>query len=441
MQIKSRLLRILTILFLAVCGVMSLVMLEIFGSQTKDIRVPVPAKADWVVRIDAASLLKEGVYTIFFDSRDEQLLQSIRDVAENRAERESEYPPLYINFRSEMVFYGVKDESHSFVGMLLQLENAELFRQNIGAYLEDGQTVAVKGSTALILNKTDNLPLSKKAQQQLTENYLEKGTFRYVRQSERKSDEWISVEMKSFMQTGKNVQAGLHFEPHALSLKGRYELDETLEQPRYNLKSTGLFFSSAIVPDGLSDSINKLLPTGSYVFPELHAVTIDYHGLVIVNTDKGIQNLPQLNAILESKTAVSLEAIKQSIPTEFIGPNNTLVFPSVTYHLQQLDSKTIFIGTDPSSILRQPQNTVICVKGKLHPLVNIKADQLIMMGVNLMLPQLHSTRSFIEHTKSVDFSVKRAGKNYDVSGKLEFTNDAYPLSEISRLLVNLKVIQ
>ncbi len=441
MQIKSRLLRIITILFLAVCGVLSLVLLEVFGSKPKDIRVPIPAKANWVVRIDAASLLKESVYTVLFDSQDEKLLQSIRDIAENRVERESEYPPLYINFRSEMVFYGIQDDRHRFVGMLIQLENAELFRQNIGAYLEDGQTVAVKGTTALLLNKMDEFPLNKSIQQKLTENYLEKGTFRYVRQSQRADNEWISLEAKSFLQTGKNVQAGLHFEPHALRLDGRYELDETLAQPRYDLKSTGLFFSSAIIPDGLADSINKLLPTGSYQFPELQAVTMDYNGLVIMNTNHGIQHLPQLNAILESKTPVSLEEIKKSIPVEFIGPNNTLVFPTVTYHLQQLDPKTIFIGLDPNSIIRKPQSTVICIKGKLNPLVNIKADRLITMGIQLMVPQLTSARSFIEHTKSVDFSIKRAGKSYKVSGNLEFVNDAYPLSEISRLLIDLNVIQ
>jgi len=440
MQIKSRLFRFLVTLFLAVCGILSLAILEVFGSDAgKQQDLPVPATADWVVQIDAASILKEELYTVLFESKDEELLQSVKKIVEERSETDTEYPPLFINFRNDMLFYGIHKEDVSYIGVLLQLEKAELFRKNIGFYLEEGQTVAVKGNVALVMIRLS--PGKQSAEQQaFTTQCLTKSKPTNLKKDNKLSNQWISVHSNNFGD-GKNLDMGLLFDKHAFTLKGGYQYPGTPVTPNYSLKSNGLFISTATVPRQLSDTINKLLPLGSYQFPELQCLTMDYNGLIVENTSDGVKALPKMNAIFEAKGLFTVEGIRSNIPGEYLGPKNTIRFSSLTYYMKQLDEKTVFIGVDTTAILKQKQASLYTVKGPLHPLTDMKGNKMILSVMEIMVPQLKSAKAFIKKTDYVDFSVVRtSGDHYKVNGKIQFTKGAFAMNEVTRLLLSLTLM-
>jgi|GEM_PF-2153931 len=443
MQIKSRFVRFLTIIFLAVCGVLSLVVLEIFGTTSKPVQVPVPANARWMVRIDAASILKEEFYALFFDAKDEQLLRAMREMIEERVQKESENPPLYINFRSDMVFYGIADRSVNYIGVLLQLENAELFQRNIPVYLEEGQTVAVRGNTALLMMHTGPEKIPAGQQQLFTENCLNNGKLSAIAPKSPELNEWINLEAKAFGESGKDLKTGLFFGKDALRVTGSFTAD-AIRTPAYSLKAKGLFLSTSIIPTGLADSINKLLPLGSYRFPELRAITLDYNGIIVENTDQGIKALPKMNAIFEGKVPISVANIRASIPGEYLGPKNTIVFSSLTYQMKQLDERTVFIGLDSNSIQSEKQVSLFRLEGPMQPLADIEGHKMIISLMEIVVPQLKPARAFIKKTKNVSLTVRSTqpnGTSYSISGVLQFREDAFALNEVTRLLIGMKLLQ
>lgn len=442
MQIKSRLFRFLTAILLAACGIVSLLVLEIFGTTSGITEFPVPEKAEWMVHVDASSILKEELYAVFFEAKDEQLLRSIRELLVERAENKSEHPPLYINFRSDMVFYGVSDGQADYLGVLLQLEKAEVFQRNIPVYLKKGQTVAVKGNTALLLIRRGKTTVTTERQQAFTNTCLNGGTKHSVDRKNDASNEWINIQDRSFGDGAKDLNMGVLFEKHALRLKGTFTFSGNEQKtPAYSLKSSGLFLSTSIVPAGLADTINKLLPLGSYHFPQLQAVTLDYNGAFIENTDQGLKALPKLNAIFEGKVPVSVTGIRASVPEMYLGPHNTIIFSSMTYYMKQLDEHTVFIGLDTHTILRQPQSSLLRISGSLKPLVDIKGSRMIVSLMEIIVPQIRSARTFIAKTERIDLVVTHSnGRAHAIGGKLRFSENAYAMNELTRLLVSMKII-
>jgi len=440
MQIKSRLFRFLVTIFLAVCGILSLVVLEIFGTIAEPVKVPVPAEASWVIRVDAASLVKEELYSVLFEAKDDQLLRSVRKIVEERMENDTENPPLYINFRSDMVFYGITDQSVNYIGIVLQLENAELFQKNIPFYLEEGQTVAVKGNTALLLMKTGTVKVPVNQQQLLTDNYLYKGKLSTIEPKSPELNEWVNVQAKSFGEGGKNLNMGVLFGKDALRINGSFS-GEVMKTPSWNLARKGLFLSTSVIPKGLADSINKLLPVGSYRFPELLSITMDYNGIIVENTDQGVKALPKMNAIFEGKVPISVAGIRAAIPVEYLGPENTLIFSSVTYQMKQLDERTVFIGLDSNSIKREAQPALVSIEGPLQPLADIQGHKMIISLMEIVVPQLKPARAFIKKTSNVSFAIRSSepkGSQYTIKGELSFKKDAFALNEVARLLLGLK---
>jgi hypothetical protein len=442
MQMKFRILHFFLVLLMGCFGVIGLVLFEVFEHETPAAEVYLPKQADWAMRVDLESLAKDELYTLLFEAKDDQLITMLRKIADKRVEQHNEKGPLTIDFRQDVVVFGMEEQQHVFTGILLQIIDPETFTKNIGHHLQKGQSAAVSGHTALILHQVDKPSFTQNELQQLAATCL-KTTRRWDlrRGKEQKDRPFLSLQSSSFSGgTSGKMDVSFFKEAHAVRLEGFFRSDVSLKPANYSLQHTGLFLSTAIIPDGLTDSLNRLLPIGNFRMPELRAITLDYKGLSLAETAIGIRPIPNMNLILESTHVFSVDSILRSVPAELIKDRNTLQVAELTYHLKQLDEHTVFIGLDTNAIVYQKAASICLVSGPLQIIGQIDASP-GMMAIMEMVPQVRSGREFLGKTRRLELEVKNQKQNdYTFDGLLTFKDDAYPLHEFVRLLMGLGVI-
>lgn len=437
MQIKLRLIRIIAIAVLATSGMLCIALLELFGRNTEQLQMPIPKEAEWVIRADAAALLKEEALTILFEEQDDQLIRTLRSLAEEKIQT-AESPKLYINIFSEMVAFGTSKDGHRFTGLLLKLDNVKQFSKNITHYLKENQSFAIVENTGLILTRVDDKIYP--SQQQYTETLLKNSSNVYLTERERAPNEWIRLETKKATGTVQNADVGMFFDKHQVSINGQLKLNKEPHAMRYDLKQEGFYFNSAFVPENLPEIMLGGLQLDAVKFPPLANLTLNYKGIVIEN-GSSMFRLPKINAILTTVSEVRVEDIMKQVPEQSRKGNGKLQFGSKTYYLKQLDPKTIFFGLDPSTILKQAPSGPLIVQGDPAALASIEADAMIMAGISILMPQFNAVNSFAQQTDKISLDLVRDGDHYEVKGSLSFKESSSALATMTRLLLNLQVVQ
>lgn len=435
---KSRVLHFFLILVLGFFGVISLVLLDVFEYDAPAAVVRVPREADWILHVDLEQLAKDEAYALLFEAKDDQLIAQLRKMAEERVEKTSHNGSLTIDFRQQVIVFGAHKDTNVFTGILLQVMHPDTFKANIQKYLEPQQTFAIRGNTALILTQRNETVLQQQARQLFARSYLENSQPAQVHTA--KEQPFLTFDIPLRGKEQGNLYMAVHHELHALELNGSFASNTVLPTADYTLKSNGLFISTSIIPAGFSDSLNHLLPIGSFRFPELKALTLDYQGLTVEQTTQGVLALPHMNLILESVTPVSIDSLFAAIPADMIGKNHTIVMASVIYQVKQLNERTLFIGLDPTTIQQQKQASLCTVKGSLGSLAKISGST-FMMAILDVIPAIRASKDFVGRTRSIDLSILPSGKQYTVKGRIQFTENAYALHETVKLLLGVNLLQ
>lgn len=437
MHTKSRLLHFFLILFLSACGFISLILLEIFGHSVPETRVYIPKEAEWIIQIDPEKLAKDELYSLLFEAKDDQLLDLMKHIASGKLERRREKGSLTIDFRHPVLLFGTHHDTTTGTGILFQVLDPKLFMKHIGNYLSPGQSAAVNGNTALILNTETDQP-DKKEIQQLASHYMKRA--RLTTLSEFQNNGFMTLNVpKNQNKEISDLNLSTFYTDNTLEVTGSFAAKNTIQLPSYSLKNKGLLISSALVPVGFSDSLNKLLPIGTYHFPELYSVTLDYQGIIVNHSDNGILAMPQINLIIEAKSPVSADSLLASIPLDWRGNGGSILFPGTEYHVRQLDERTIFIGLDTNSILKKSPSSLCSVNGSLSSLMNITGNSLMLRFMDVV-PAYNASKLFISKTEKVDFSIKKKGVQYIINGKIIFHKDVSALHETFRLLIGMQLL-
>lgn len=439
MQIKSRIVRISSLIIVAFCGLLSLLILDTFRDQKPDNAVLVPEAAEWSMRLDPVSAAKDELYTLLIEAKDEQLIKRLQQIAEKRLSKRDKMGSLTVDFNAPVVCFITREKDRRFAGLLFTIENAGQFKKNIGNYLMKGQTAVVRGHRALVLSVTDpnNCP-NAGTLQKLAESYLNSTKPVLF---PRASGNQLFAFTSGKTGTGKLRLTGSH-DSRDFSVNGTWETSLSHTAPAYSLRSRHLLISSSIVPRQLSDSLNRYLPFGGYRLPELRAVTIDYQGIGIYQPEGGFFVVPQFNMILEGKSDISLKAILANIPPEMKGEKaDRVIVGKQVYFLKQLDAKSLFVGTDTTTVVRNTDPSILRIKGTLEPLLNISSNSALVNGLLSVLPAYNAGKHFVSATESVSFAVApETGSKYSIRGTMRFREGKYPLHEAFRLAVGMQLL-
>lgn len=435
MQLKSRFIHFFLILLMGFLGFIGLLLLEFFQYEAPSTDTYIPAKAEWAVRIDLEQLAKNEAYTLLFEAKDEQLIKTLRRITGERVRQRKKKGPLTIDFHADVIVFGLHLNTTRHTGIQFRVHDPETFKKNIPHYLAKGQHAQIAGHTAIILA----LPGSEGSDDP---DETAAALLRDMRKWELpyasgKKPSFLTIETTAFRGKQGTMTLDLFEDGRELTLQGKFHPETPLQPANYSLRSSGLYLSTAVIPNGLSDSLNRLLPVGDFRLPELRALTIDYLGLAIAQTSVGIRPLPKMNVILESTGNFPIDSLLRTIPQELKGPHNSIRAASLTYYVKQLDKKTLFIGLDTNAIQFKKAELLCDLHGSPGTLNRIDANPTLIAFMDLV-PQVRFGKLFIGSTESIALTVSPPkGRTCVVSGKLLFKEGAYPIHETVKLLLGL----
>lgn len=433
MQLKFRILHFFLILLFGVLGIIGLILFEVFGTETPPEDILVPTAADWVMRLDASQLAKDETYTLLFETKDDPFFKQLKNITDNRLEKRREYGMLAIDFRQPVLLFGSRDGTTNYIGFLVKVLDEELFQKNIPKYLTSSQSFAVKNNTALIISTLSGTSASNSNLKAAAEKLLNNSKTESTKTTG--DNAFLSVDMPA-KGSKKPAHLDLQHEPHRLSVTGYFTAEKNLKPANYSLNSSGLMVSTSIIPKSISDSLNKLFPIGTYAFPTLRTLTVDYQGIVIEQVKGGMLFLPKMNMIIETNAPVSMKELFASLPEELKLDDHTIQLGFMKYEVVQLDNHSLFIGIDPSSVVRKKQPDLVTIKGSFKPLLVIEGSRMITTFMDVV-PGVGAAKKFTNAAKDIHFTANQKGNKVSLTGAVNFKDDAYALHEVVKLLVAL----
>ncbi|MBI3239818.1 MAG: hypothetical protein HYZ43_13410 [Flavobacteriia bacterium] len=431
MQLKFRILHFFLVLLFGVFGIVGLLLFEVFGTETIPESIEVPKAADWVIRLDVSQLAKDEVYTLLFETKDDSFFKQLKTITEERVDKRREFGVLTVDFRQPVLAFAASENNTNYFGFLVKVTDEQIFQKNIGKYLSKSQSYAVKNNTALILSRQTSTTESNRELKALAEKFLNNSRT----ESTKTKDNKAFLTIDSPTKAGKNpMHLEVQHEPHRISFSGQFTSKKNLKPANYSLKSSNLLISSSIIPEGISDSLNRLLPIGDFRFPELRSFTLDYQGVLVEQAQGGMMVLPKMNLILEAETAISLTELFAAIPEDLKVGGHTIQLGNLKYEVVQLDANTLFIGIDPNSIIRQKQTNLVSVKGSFKPLLVIEGSRLVTTFMDV-IPAVGAGKRFTKAAKDIRITATQKGSIISIKGTVDFQNDAYALHELFKLLL------
>jgi hypothetical protein len=431
MQLKFRILHFFLVLLFGVFGIVGLLLFEVFGTETVPESIEVPKAAEWVIRLDVSQLAKDEVYTLLFETKDDSFFKQLKTITEERVDKRREFGVLTVDFRQPVLAFAASENNTNYFGFLVKITDEQIFQKNIAKYLTKSQSYAVKNNTALILSRQTDSAESNLELKALAEKFLNNSRTESTKTKDNKAFLTIDSPAKSGK---KPMHLEVQHEPHRISFSGNFTSKKNIKPANYSLKSSNLLISSSIIPEGISDSLNRLLPIGDFRFPELRSFTLDYQGVLVEQAQGGMMVLPKMNLILEAETAISLTELFAAIPEDLKVGDHTIQLGNLKYEVVQLDAKTLFIGIDPNSIIRQKQTDLVSVKGSFKPLLVIEGSRLVTTFMDV-IPAVGAGKRFTKAAKDVRISATQKGSTISLKGTINFNSDAYALHELFKLLL------
>jgi hypothetical protein len=449
MQMKSKIFSILAVVLLTIIGLFLNATFELLESTTKSVQIPLPRKTDWLIRIDANTFWKEELYTILFDSKEEQLLQSLRNVMNKKKHGTGKMGPLSIDFQSDLVAYRIHRGERQFTIVVVQLINPKVFKRNISDYLNEHQAFKVVYSTAFIITEHAANHHSKATLAHVLNDCVDAPLVDFNRIKNAKK-ELITVQLQPQADQSDITQLrfGISHTPNDILFNGTMYIKQAFPEPiPFDLSCKGFYFSARFIPVALKDSISKYMPFGKSFFQHSNALICDYQGLYLSDEKPGLpavmgyMPLPIMNLIVNFEKPVSIADFYASCPSSIQAANYTLNFGEKEYTLIQLTPTTLFIGTHPTSIIQRKQVNWFELKGKPTAVTSIDGNAFIAAFVQGMTP-IKVTNDFFKNTHAVQLVVKpTSASRAMISGKIGFKQNHFPLNEITKLLLELNVIR
>lgn len=446
MQVKNRWGKLIVLLSFTALAIMLLTLQQLFSKQREDSSFPLPENTLWTMRINAAEFWQSEAYEVLFEAKDELLLDQIRNEIEKQQTRTAEGGSLGIDPHTDVILAAYPAKSKPVIVLIVQLSDELAFAKSINKRLNNTSFGFIQDQNGIVIigNKnTSSNDLQSIAYQWKTASQLK-------RSSIAKNDKGL-VYFKQWANDGKSLIQETNFtveqKEQTIHLDGTCQYKEgRVSALNYDLNASGFYLSSRIIPIHLKDTLNKYLPLGSFKFTDITGIVMDYQSVFLEEAKANLPEIfgylpiPRMNLIIQSKQKISIQEIIASCPESIRGTENTLNFGETDYQLVQLDDFTIFIGLDPTKVVRRPQNNLLSIQGKVQALLRVDGSGFMTAMIQNLGP-IKKGKQFLETTEAITFTVSRAvNDTYLMNGTIRFKAGKYPLTELTRFWFSMNSI-
>ncbi|MFY7989927.1 MAG: hypothetical protein ACOVO3_04290 [Fluviicola sp.] len=443
MQVKNRWGKLIVLLSFTALAIMLLTMQQLFSKQREDSSFPLPKNTLWTLHFNAAEFWQSETYEVLFEAKDDLLLDQIQQEIEKQQDQSSEGGSLGIDPHTDVIVAAYPTKSEPVFVFIVQLSDVNAFANSVKNRLNKTSYGFVRDHNGIVIIGNNNT--SSKELQTIANQW--KNSDQLKRSSIAKNDRGL-VYFKQWANDGKSLIQETKFtveqKEQSIHLDGTCQYKEgRISALNYDLNASGFYLSSRIIPIHLKDTLNKYLPLGSFKFTDITGIVMDYKSVYLEEAKANLPEvfgylpIPRMNLIIQSKQKISIQEIIASCPENIRGTENTLNFGETDYQLVQLDAYTIFIGMDPTKVVRRQQNNLLSIQGEVGALLRVEGSGFMTAMIQNLGP-IKKGKQFLETTEAISFTVSRAVNNtYEMNGDIRFKKGKYPLTELTRFWFSL----
>ncbi len=414
----------------------------------------IPESASFAIKLDSRKLVNKALFTLLFEGRDEKIVAKIRELLSKPREAKKE---IGVNLLSDAVVFASPFKKGKLVVVALNLSNSSDFEANIPEHLNDKQVVEIIDNVGFILTYLSTEDMNSIDKRELTA-YFEKNirplsdnsTSRFIGKMEDESflksytkgdlfgkDSYFTTSSTEFKLAENGVDLNSEL---ALSKKSIKPANKILI-PRYG----NFHFSSGIVLPSLQDSLSAIAGRLGLKLPALKSVSINYGGINIQTNDDGMTVLPEIDLLLEFKSAFNVEELfKQDTILKKIGgkfEKKIFKIGGKRYFYEQIDAKTISISSsETAAFIRNKNQELFAVKGNLSSLLKIEGGGMIVSLLD-MIPAYKSSKELFTNIDDVNITLKKSkGNTAKMKGSIIFKKDHYVMNEMLKFALEMQMI-
>ena len=414
----------------------------------------IPESATFAIKLDSRKLVNKALFTLLFEGRDEKIAEKIRELLNKPREAKKD---IGVNLLSDAVVFASPFKKGKLVIVALNLSNRSDFEANIQEHLNDKQVVETIDNVGFILTylstdglnsidkreistyfKQNILPLTNNSTSRFT-GEIKEGSFlqSYTKGNLFGKDTYFNSSNSQF----SLAENGIDLTSDLTLSKNKTKPANKILIPRYG----NFHFSSGIVPPSLQDSLSAIAGRLGLKLPALKSVSINYAGINIQSNDDGMTVLPNIDLLLEFKSAFSVETIfKQDTILKKIGgkfEDNIFKIGGKRYYYEQVDSKTISISSSESAaIITNKKQELFAVKGNLSSLLKIEGGGMIVSLLD-MIPAYKASKELFTNIDDVNITLKKSkGNTAKMKGSILFKKDHFVMNEMLKFALEMQMV-
>lgn len=402
----------------------------------------VPSDALFAMRIDGRELAEKTLFSIFLESKDEEILSMIQEsFAENKS-KEKKWIKDGVDYMSDIVFFQLEHESLPINCVLLNVSNEGLFKKYHTSELE---ICAVNNGVGLIIPLNSE---SKKTGLQALANRIvaspQNGEFT-TSIHHPQAGRFIEAVIQS--KTKDKSTFSFELGHNSLLMNGELEfgVSKNILPIHKQLEPKGLHISTSLIPTELSDTLNTWLKQFGLKVPAFKELSMNYMSTTVINHSSGFFIVPQMELFVECFAPFDIKSLTESdaIASYFDFKLNEgwIEIQDEKLYYKQLSPTSFYIGVSDNPVFTSvPKNNYLIISGTLSPLTSIKCGGL-MSTILEMIPEYRAGKTFANRAEKIDFSiVKLNAKKAKISGDIHFKTGYFPMNEVLKLLITGKTL-
>jgi len=359
-----------------------------------------------------------------------------------------------IDYLSDIILFEIDYKNQKIQGILVNVSNARFFIKNLKD-LNVGS--AVKDDVGVILSSID--PDSKVSKGELNELAA---TIVSTKNKNRMNKFIANHDAGKFIETynkgsvfgGSSYfgKSNILFElkNRQLMLNGNMDLNpagiEHVKPLKKIIHPKGLHFSSTLIPQELSDTLNNWLNQFSEQLPQIDAISINFSGTRVINHSTGFFVVPRMELLVSCKSSVDIQKIlsnpKMTTYFDYTMDQESISFQKEKLYFKQISANSFYIGNTKSPLFEDYNGSnVVSIEGSLKPLTHVEGGGMMTAFLEMM-PIYRASNTLASHTESINIQLsKRSSKKVELKGNLEFSQGFYPMNEIMKFLLIGQFIQ
>ncbi len=436
-------------LFAMGLGIISV--LNFFGSQPEMVSAPIPEDSEMIVRIDAKTFWRKGMYSIIFEAENYSMIdQELKKVINNKfIKRTSKLLPIDLN--KDIVAFTIQEGNNDFQVAIFQLMDVTKFIKISDEKRSKKNLAFHIGNSGYIIYGPQNCTQS---QLQAVKKKIQSSKEVAFETLGERSD---FITIKSGMNKANSYEIGVQQSKKAFTIDGTIKGNIDFEPMKYSVRSQGLTLTFAYNPEILVNSVSNKHPelkaqlllmtrlTDPFTYfsdKQLTGISVDYFGIQVENKIEGLPSiqgmlpLARMNGVYRFNKTLSMDSIMACFPKDLHTGPSTVKLHGITYHIRVIDEHNVFVGVDENAVIPGSRADLFRVKGNLSNLTSINSSSYFVKAVLKSFKPVKNLATFSQSTDQVDFAIQKSSNaNFKITGILPFKEDKNSVNEVFKFIL------